>query len=163
MKRSILFSVLFFTLLEERAQRDLHPVAWQYNARKIAEKTYEVHLTAQLAAGWHAYSQHQPEDAVAQPTEIRFKSNPLIGLPGKIREVGTMEKWKDDATGIQANQYADQVDFIQVIKLKANVRTSISGSLTYQVCTNEMCLPPRTDNFVVPLEGDDSGDKKSAL
>jgi len=108
-------------------------------------------LTAQLQSGWHAYSQNQPEDAVARPTEIRFKPNPLVGLQGKIREVGTMEKWKDETTGIQANQYADQVDFIQVIKVKANVRTSLSGSLTYQVCTNEMCLPPRTDNFVVNL------------
>jgi hypothetical protein len=25
-----------------------------------------------------------------------------------------------------------------------------------------MCLPPRTDNFVLPLKGDGSGDKKSA-
>jgi len=151
MKRAIVLSALLFTVIMVRAQRDLHPVAWQYSTRKIAEKTYEVHLTAQLQSGWHAYSQNQPEDAVARPTEIRFKPNPLVGLQGKIREVGTMEKWKDETTGIQANQYADQVDFIQVIKVKANVRTSLSGSLTYQVCTNEMCLPPRTDNFVVNL------------
>jgi len=151
MKRAIVLSALLFTVIMVRAQRDLHPVAWQYSTRKIAEKTYEVHLTAQLQSGWHAYSQNQPEDAVARPTEIRFKPNPLVGLQGKIREVGTMEKWKDETTGIQANQYADQVDFVQVIKVKANVRTSLSGSLTYQVCTNEMCLPPRTDNFVVNL------------
>ncbi|MBN9384985.1 MAG: hypothetical protein J0H74_29790 [Chitinophagaceae bacterium] len=163
MKQSILLSALFFTFLVGKAQHDLHPVAWQYSARKIAEKTYEVHLTAQLASGWHAYSQQQPEDAVARPTEIKFKPNPLVGLLGKIREVGDMEKWKDEATGIQANQYAGKVDFIQVIKLKANVKTSVSGSLTYQVCTNEMCLPPKTDNFVVPLESDGNGDKKSSF
>jgi thiol:disulfide interchange protein DsbD len=62
-----------------------------------------------------------------------------------------MEKWKDEASGIQANQYANQVDFVQVVKVKGNVKTSVSGSLTYQVCTNEMCLPPKTDNFVVQL------------
>lgn len=163
MQKTIFLSVLSFTMLVGRAQRDLHPVAWEYSARKIAEKTYEVHLTAQLASGWHAYSQKQPEDAVARPTEIKFKPNPLVGLLGKIREVGDMEKWKDEATGIQANQYARQVDFIQVIKLKANVKTSISGSLTYQVCTNEMCLPPKTDNFVVQLESDGNGDKKSSF
>jgi thiol:disulfide interchange protein DsbD len=151
MQRLIVAAVLCFAGVIANAQRDLHPVTWQYSARKIAEKTYEVHLTAQLQTGWHAYSQKQPDDAVARPTEIKFKPNPLIGLLGSIREVGAMEKWKDEITGIQANQYAGRVDFVQVIKLKANVRTTVSGSLTYQVCTDEMCLPPRTDNFVVQL------------
>ena len=31
------------------------------------------------------------------------------------------------------------------------MKTSVSGSLTYQVCTNEMCLPPKTENFVINL------------
>jgi len=151
MQRIIVCSVLSFIMLMVKAQHDLHPVAWKYTARKIAERTYEVHVTAQLQSGWHAYSQKQPEEAVARPTEIKFKPNPLVGLLGAIREVGTMERWKDEATGIEANQYADQVDFVQVIKVKANVRTSVCGSLTYQVCTNEMCLPPRTESFVVQL------------
>src|SRR5215470_6330953 len=101
MKKTIVCSVLCSMILMVKAQRDLHPVAWQYSARKIAEKTYEVHLTAQLQSGWHAYSQKQPEDAVARPTEIKFKPNPLVGLQGAIKEVGAMEKWKDEATGIQ--------------------------------------------------------------
>jgi len=151
MRHSIVFSILVLALSTASGQRGLHPIDWQYSARKVADKTYEVHLTAQLQSGWHAYSQKQPEDAVAQPTEIRFKPNPLVGLMGKIREIGAMEKWKDEASGIQANQYATQVDFVQVVRVKGNVKTSVSGSLTYQVCTNEMCLPPKTDNFVVQL------------
>jgi thiol:disulfide interchange protein DsbD len=152
MKRTIVFSVFFFIVLMVRAQRDLHPIAWQYSARKVADRTYEVHLTALLQSGWHAYSQEQPEEAVARPTAIKFKPNPLVGLMGKTREVGAMEKWKDETTGIQANQYAGQVDFVQIVKVKGDIKTSVSGWLTYQVCTNEMCLPPRTDNFVVRLE-----------
>jgi thiol:disulfide interchange protein DsbD len=151
MRHSVVFFILSLTLSAASAQRGLHPIAWQYSVHKVADKTYEVHLTAQLQSGWHAYSQKQPEDAVAQPTEIRFKPNPLVGLMGKIREIGAMEKWKDEASGIQANQYANQVDFVQVVKVKGNVKTSVSGSLTYQVCTNEMCLPPKTDNFVVQV------------
>ena len=152
MKQSLFFfSMLLFSLVTAQAQNNLHPIAWQYSAKKIAERTYEVHLTAQLEAGWHAYSQQQPKDAVAQPTQIHFKSNPLISITGKVREVGTMEKWKDDASGIMANQYANQVDFVQIVRLKAKVKTNVSGSLTYQVCTNEMCLPPKTDAFSIPV------------
>src|SRR6185503_9756713 len=164
MKQSLVFSILlltagsgssegqtFFSMAMAQAQNNLHPIVWQYSAKKIAERTYEVHLTAVLEAGWHAYSQQQPKDAVAQPTEIHFKSNPLISLMGKVKEIGAMERWKDEASGIMANQYANKVDFVQVVKLKSGVRTSVTGSLTYQVCTNEMCLPPKTEAFSIAL------------
>jgi len=155
MKQSIVFSILVLAaggrVMAQAQKNTLHPIVWQYSAKKIAERTYEVHLTAQLEAGWHAYSQQQPKDAVAQPTEIHFKPNPLVSITGKVKEVGALEKWKDEASGIMANQYANKVDFIQVVRLKANVRTNVSGSLTYQVCTDEMCLPPRTEAFSIPL------------
>jgi len=152
MKQSIVLGILVFFLAMARAQNNtLHPIAWQYSVKKIAGLTYEVHLTAVLEAGWHAYSQQQPKEAVAQPTEIHFKPNPLISITGKVKEVGTMEKWKDEASGIMANQYADKVDFVQVIRLKTKVRTNVTGSLTYQVCTNEMCLPPKTEVFSIAL------------
>ncbi|HEY8970731.1 MAG TPA: protein-disulfide reductase DsbD domain-containing protein [Puia sp.] len=155
MKQSTVFSILVFTagggIMAQAQKNTLHPIVWQYSAKKIAERTYEVHLTAQLEAGWHAYSQQQPKEAVAQPTEIHFKSNPLISITGKVKEVGALEKWKDEASGIMANQYANKVDFIQVVRLKANVRTNVSGSLTYQVCTDEMCLAPRTETFSISL------------
>lgn len=153
MKQSLfILPILLFSMVLARAQNSLHPIVWQYSAKKIAERTYEVHLTAQMEAGWHAYSQQQPKDAVAQPTEIHFKSNPLISIMGKVKEVGAMEKWKDEASGIMANQYANRVDFVQIVRVKARIKTNISGSLTYQVCTNEMCLPPRTDAFSISLE-----------
>lgn len=127
------------------------PIQWQYTAKKISDKSYEVHILATLKSGWHAYSQSQPDEAVAQPTEIKFKPNPLLNVQGKIKELGALEKWQDETTGIKANQYKDKVDFVQVVVLKGNVKTSISGSLTYQVCTDEMCLPPKTEPFSVVL------------
>jgi cytochrome c biogenesis DsbD-like protein len=127
------------------------PIQWQYTAKKISDKSYEVHISGTLKTGWHAYSQSQPEEAVAQPTQIKFKPNPLLSMQGKIKEFGALEKWQDQATGIKANQYKDKVDFVQVVVVKGNVKTSVSGSLTYQVCTDEMCLPPKTEPFNVEL------------
>ena len=143
--------VFIFALTTAWSQSNQHPIQWQYSAKKIADKTYEVHLTAMLESGWHAYSQTQPEEAVAQPTAIQFKANPLVGMQGKIKEVGTLEKWQDEATGIKANQYENQVDFIQIVKLKGGVKTNVTGSLTYQVCTDKMCLPPKTDDFSIKV------------
>lgn len=116
MKRILpsLVFILAFTAAHSQGNMSQNPIQWQYSAKKIADKTYEVPLTASLESGWHAYSQTQPEEAVAQPTAIRFKANPLVGMQGKIKEVGTMEKWQD-------------------------------------VCTNRMCLPPKTDDFSIKV------------
>lgn len=128
------------------------PVNWTFSSKKISDKTYEVHLTATLQSGWHLYSQLQPDDAIAIPTGFKFSNNPLLKLDGKTREIGKLEKYKDEKLGISANQYSKKVDFIQVIKLKGNAKTNITGSVEYQTCDDKKCLPPKTVNFSVDLK-----------
>ena len=149
MKRLILFSALLALTLSVQAQ--LNPVTWTYSAKKIDDKTYEVHLTANIQAGWHLYSQVQPSDAIVDPTAIVFTTNPLIKLDGKIKELGKMEKFRDDNLKISANQYAQKVDFVQVVKLKAKTKTNLAGKVTYQTCDDKKCLPPKTVNFNVQV------------
>ena len=133
------------------ATAQLNPVNWSFSSKKIADKTYEVHLTATMAAGWHLYSQVQPEDAIAMPTGFKINSNPLLSLEGTIRELGKMEKFHDKKLEVSANQYSGKVDFVQVVKLKANAKTNLTGSVEYQTCDDKKCLPPKPVNFTVPL------------
>jgi thiol:disulfide interchange protein DsbD len=127
------------------------PVQWTYTAKKIADKTYEVHLTASIQTNWHLYSQKQPEDAINQPTEILFNKNPLVIFNGAVKEVGKMKLFKDEKLKISANQYSEKVDFVQVVKLKANVKTNVVGSVEYQTCDDKKCLPPKKVDFTVAL------------
>src|SRR5436189_6164738 len=90
------------------------PVSWSFSSKKVSDKTFEVHLTANIQSGWHMYSQDQPDDAIAVPTSVKINTNPLLKLDGKIKEVGNMEKYKDKILGISAHQYSEKVDFIQV-------------------------------------------------
>ena len=34
-----------------------NPVIWTYTAKKIADKTYELHMTATIGSNWHLYAQ----------------------------------------------------------------------------------------------------------
>ena len=52
-----------------------HPLSWSYTAKKIADKTYEIHLTATLQDGWHTYSQSTP-DGGPLPTKVTITKNP---------------------------------------------------------------------------------------
>jgi len=151
MKRTIILLLVFISgAFSLNAQ--LNPVSWTFTSRKIADKTFEIHLTATMQSGWHLFSQVQPEDAVAIPTGFRINSNPLVTLDGKIKEIGKMEKFHDAKLDISANQYANKVDFVQLVKLKSNVKTSITGSVEYQTCDDQKCLPPKTVTFSIPVK-----------
>ncbi len=149
--KAILYSALLIFCTQAAIAQPADPVRWNYSAKKIADKTYEVHVTANIQPNWHLYSQQQPEDAIAIPTSIRFNKNPLVVLNGAIKEVGKMELFKDEKLKLSANQYAGKVDFVQVVKLKAGTKTNITGSVEYQTCDDKKCLPPKTVNFTVAL------------
>ena len=76
----------------------------------------------------------------------------MLKFDGKAKEVGTMEKFKDKTLGISANQYSEKVDFVQIVKLKANAKTNVSGSVEFQTCNDKKCFPPKTVAFDVPLK-----------
>lgn len=147
-----LMFLLAFALVITAAKAQLNPVSWTFTSKKIADKTYEVHLTATMQSGWHLYSQVQPEDAIAIPTGFKLNNNPLLALDGKIKEIGKMEKFHDAKLEVSANQYAGKVDFVQVVKLKANVKTNLTGSVEYQTCDDKKCLPPKIVNFSVAIK-----------
>ncbi len=149
MKKTLL-PLLFIIAFTGRSQ--LSPVIWAFSAVKTADKTYEIHLKASIRPGWHVYAQKQPSDAIAIPTKFTVNPNPLFKLDGNIRENGTLEKIKDKTLGISAFQFSNSVDFVQKIKLKSSAAiTNFTGTVEYQTCNDEKCLPPKKVNFSVAI------------
>ncbi|HPN60440.1 MAG TPA: protein-disulfide reductase DsbD family protein [Chitinophagaceae bacterium] len=133
------------------AQAQLNPISWTFSAKKISENTYELQMKASIQTNWHLYSQTQPDDAVAMPTTFVLSPNPLFTLEGKIKEIGKMEKYTDKILKVSANQYSNTVTFTQVVKLKGKAKTSITGTVEYQTCDDQKCLPPKKVSFKVAL------------
>ncbi len=146
------FFTLFLLMLGTFVMRAQNPVTWTFSSKKIADKTYEIHMKAAIQSGWHLYSQNQPEDAIAIPTGFTLAPNPLLTLDGKIKEVGKLEKFHDKKLDVSANQYSSTVDFVQVVKLKTNAKTSLTGNVEYQTCNDERCLPPKKVNFSIAIQ-----------
>ena len=147
--KAVILSLFLFGTINLSAQ---NPISWAFTSKKLTNGNYEIHMTATIEKGWHLYSQTQPEDAIAIPTTFTITSNPLIEVMGKIKEDGKMEKFHDSQLDISANQYSNTVNFIQIIKLKGNAKTSFSGSVVYQTCDDKKCLPQKTVNFKVALD-----------
>lgn len=126
-------------------------INWNYSAKKIADKTYEVHITATVNEPWHIYSQTTP-DGGPVATEIIFNKNPLIINTGKPKELGKMKEKHEDVFGVDVRYYEGKVDFVQVIKLKSNVKTNLSGRVEFMLCNDRECMPPKTVQFSIRLE-----------
>ena len=150
MKKFFAFVAVLFAAISVNAQQN--PISWTFTAKKIADKTYEIHMTATIQDRWHLYSQKQPSDAIAIPTAFTINANPLFSLEGKVKELGKMEIMKDAALGVSANQYSHTVDFVQKIKLKAKVKTNFTGNVEYQTCDDKKCLPPKKVMYSIAIK-----------
>jgi len=146
-------SILLFSLFVgfTAGAQSVSKVAWKYSAQKISDGKYEVHLTATIQPGWHLYSQTQSSDAIALPTTITFTKNPLLSLAGKTEEKGKVFDQFDRATASRSRYYNGTVDFVQIVQVRGNVTTSVTGEIEFMVCNDEKCLPPDRVKFSVKL------------
>ncbi len=128
-----------------------NPVKWTYTAKKIANKQYELHMTAVLDQNWHIYAQDAGEGP--EPTSFSFFSNPLVKLEGKVAESGKLEKSYDPNFKSTLKYYSNKVDFIQKVSLKSTASTVVKGTLTYMVCNDRKCLPPKEFPFSIKVGG----------
>jgi len=128
------------------------PVNWTFTAKKIADKTYEVHITANINGNWHIYSQNVGVDGPV-PTTFTFTKNPLLTVEGAPKEVGKLIKKKEEAWDGVVNYFEKTVSFVQVVKVKGSAKTNLAGKVEYMVCNDEKCLPPVEVPFNVNIGG----------
>lgn len=150
MKKILLGSLLLLFAGFVNAQIN-NPVNWTYTAKKIADKTYELHMTATIDGNWHLYAQDAGEGP--EPTTFAFTANPLISFDGKVKEVGKMEKSYDKNFNSVLKYYSKKVDFVQTVKVRTSIATVVKGTLTYMVCNDRQCLPPRDVPFSINVGG----------
>lgn len=147
-----IITALCFLLTGSFAQAQINnPVTWTYTAKKIADKTYELHMTATIDGNWHLYAQDAGKGP--EPTTFSFTKNPLVNFEGKVLEVGNLEKSFDKNFNSVLKYYAKKVDFVQKIQVKSAVATVVKGTVNFMVCNDRQCLPPRDVSFSISVGG----------
>lgn len=149
MKRTLLFVLSLFVGAASFAQSDV--VQWKFESKKIADKKFEVKLIATMQDPWHIYSTTTPEGGPL-PTKITFTKNPLTTTEGNIKEVGKLESHFEEVFDIDTRYFNNKVEFVQVVNLKGNAKTNITGTVEYMACTDKQCLPPKSVPFTVALK-----------
>jgi hypothetical protein len=150
MKKTVLAILMVLAIGTTNAQI-LNPVQWVYSAKKIDDKTYEIHLTALIDSKWHIYAQDCGEGPV--PTKFTFTANPLLSLMGKVKEVGKLQQAFDNNFNSLLKYYETQVDFVQKIKVRSAAATVLKGKVSFMICNDRQCLPPRDVPFSINVGG----------
>ena len=103
----------------------------------------ELVFTAQLADGWHIYSQFMDENAGPIPTSFEIKGE-NIKLIDNVEEPEPIKKY-DENFGSDIAYFSDEVIFTQ--KLKENSKGIVNIEIVYMLCNDEGCLPPTITEF----------------
>ncbi|HEV9036127.1 MAG TPA: hypothetical protein VGQ51_05885 [Puia sp.] len=127
-------------------------VSWTYSAKKIAEKTYEIHMIATIGGDFHLYAQDAGGDGPIATT-FTFTKSPLFTLDGTVKEKGQLVKKFESAWNHDVRYYEKTVEFVQVVRLKSNVKTSLAGKVEFMVCNDHECLPPADVDIKVNIGG----------
>ena len=147
LKRIIALACILFFAFASDAQK---PYKWTFTTKKLADKTYEVHCTVDVNHPWHTYSQFTP-DGGPIPTKFTFGKNPLFTLEGKVKENGKLLVKHEEVFGVDVKYFDGTVDFVQVVKMRGNAKTNVSGSVEFMVCNDQQCLPPSTEKFSLAI------------
>lgn len=127
------------------------PVHFSFQIEKTGNNIFNIRIIGNIDKGWHIYSKSQPKEAISIPTDIIFIRNPLIILIDSLIEFGNRKMQNLKQVGIKQYYFAGKVLYVQKIQLKANVKTNLSGSISYQACTDEICLPAKTITFTIAV------------
>ena len=148
------FSLLFFGLIIGYSvlAQSSKQVKWAFTSKKIADKTFEVHMTATINGDYHLYAQNAGVEGPL-PTAFVFTKNPLLVLDGKVKEVGKLVKKFESAWSGNVNYYEKSVNFIQTVKVRGAAKTNLAGKVEFMVCDDNLCLPPAEIPFSIVIGG----------
>jgi thiol:disulfide interchange protein DsbD len=120
---------------------------WTFEAKKKTGDQYELIVHLKLPKDWHIYAFKPGGDGSLYPPAITFAKNSKVTLAGEVKEKGKLISEKLEGIDGIVNMYKGTVDYVQLAKVSGN--TIIKGSYSYQICNDQMCLPPATKSLFI--------------
>jgi thiol:disulfide interchange protein DsbD len=71
---------------------------------------------------------------------------------GATKEAGKVKQVYDELFKTNVRYIGETATYTQTIKVRAGVKTNISGSVEYMVCDDRQCLPPSKKTFDLKLQ-----------
>jgi thiol:disulfide interchange protein DsbD len=139
------FLTLIYILLSGTWAFGQEKIQWDFslNSSRCIE------AKAQIETGWHIYSIHLEPEAGPVPTQITLEKNKAVNLTDPWMEVGQMIEHFDPNFGATVHYFEKEYTLIAPVFVKKP--TTVKGELTYMLCDDKRCLPPKTIPFEIKV------------
>jgi DsbC/DsbD-like thiol-disulfide interchange protein len=142
----------------DRPPASIRPVKWSVLGGGVAHevvvgRSVPITLVATIAPGWHIYSPSQKPGGPI-PLTIRLVDTTSALIRGLV-EAPRPERIFDKNFGIDTELYSGNPHFTVRVGVPAQAprgTRKIQIGARYQVCSETLCLPPRTDKLEVTLD-----------
>ncbi|MEY4350046.1 MAG: hypothetical protein RL078_88 [Bacteroidota bacterium] len=108
-----------------------------------------IEAKAQIETGWHLYSMHINPDAGPVPTQISLEKNKAFQLTEAWMEKGELIEKFEPNFGATVKYFENQYSLFAPVHIKK--ASVIKGELTYMLCDDKRCLPPKTIPFEIAV------------
>ncbi len=147
MKHLLFLIATLFTTIGASAQGMKDPSTWKVSVA-AGKGIYDIVFEVALEPKWHIWSLNPGGDGTLIAPEFKMESG-FEQVIGKPVELGTQKEETMEGIDGKVRFFAGKAQFIQSIK--AGSGSTVKGSYTYQLCSDKMCLPPKTVPFSVKL------------
>jgi hypothetical protein len=141
MKPLLFFLAMLFSGLATAQDK----VRWEvsYNSAQ-----HQLEFRADIAEGWHLYSQHIRNDIGPVPTTFVFTDAASVKFDGGVSEPEPIREYDQN---FEASLDFFKHEALFTRKVAPGSKGTISGYITYMVCNDMQCLPPVDQEFTVKL------------
>lgn len=146
--RAIILSLLISANAFTSSSQANQTVQWQFNVEHSGNGEMLLKITANIAPGWHLYSQFIAEGGPI-PTKFIFENADGLDFIGTPEEKGKAFRFHDDIYEMEITWYSEKVDFSQKISVTGSL-SSIRGKVDYMTCNAHTCVPD-TREFVINI------------
>ncbi|MDQ3491611.1 MAG: thioredoxin family protein [Acidobacteriota bacterium] len=161
--RKFNLKILLFILLLPIAAVAQNPAKWSLESdvkgRSVKkDQNFDAVLRAEIEAGWHLYALDQPAGGPTATT-IKVTEGKPFEIVGEIASPAPNVKpdplFIIDDKPLETRFYTDRAEFSIPVRLNADSNGSeLTFDVRYQLCNDEVCLPPRTKRISFSGEED---------
>jgi thiol:disulfide interchange protein DsbD len=151
MKTRLLLMVVAMMVATSLMSQVENPVSWKFSTDKVSGQEAELVFTAEIDPPWHMYSAYlEPGGPIA--TKAYYEESESYTLVGDIIEVTKAKQKFDQGFQMEVGIIEGKAEFRQKVKFNGAGTQTISGEIEFQVCDDEVCLPPVAEPFTFTVD-----------
>lgn len=150
-RRVSLLSLLFVVFFSIAASAQ-SAVKWRTTVKMTSETEGVLSVKAIIAEPWHLYGTKLPENG-PRPTVLDFSASKGVKFTGAFTPSVKPTTKMDPLFDMKISYWTGTVVFTREFKLTGKKSDALlSGKLTYMVCDDNNCQPPKTDTVALRIK-----------